>query len=142
MTITIGQMQGAIAQFWGAAIAKNLYAISLLVSTDLKATYQVTINGVKAPVKNLDFEQYIAELKQMFGAFQLALSTTVNYDPTKFKLSNGEATWTVDYMQNLQIEAGTMTSTGTQTWTFNGVQFVALSVIENDKTPQSKSALV
>lgn len=134
MTITTEQMFGAIEKFWGAVYAKDISAVSALISTDLNATYQVTINGAQQPEKKLNFNEYIAEMQQLFSSFSLASSEQRQYDPGTFKLTNGTATWSVNYLQTLQLTngAGVMNSTGTQTWTFNGAQFVALAVIEYD----------
>lgn len=140
MSITVGQMQGAIEQFWGAVYSKNTAAISSLISTDLKATYQVTLNGTKQPEQQLNFQQYIDTINQLFASFQLALSTQRVYDPGTFQSSNGNAVWTVNYFQNLQLATGVMNSTGSQTWTFNGTQFVALSVIEFDTINQAQAS--
>lgn len=143
--ITVGQMQGAIETFWGAIYRKDINAISAMMNSDLKATYQVTINGTKQAPQNLDFNAYIAAVQKMFQEFDLALSTQRTYDPGTFNFANGQATWSINYLQNLQTQAGVMASTGQQTWTYNGVQFIALNVIEYDtmnNRDNSKCALV
>ncbi len=140
MSITVQQMQGAIEQFWGAVYSKNIAAISGMISTDLKATYQVTFNGTKQPEQQLNFQEYINTINQLFASFQLALSTSRAYDPGTFQSSIGTAVWTVNYAQNLKLATGVMNSTGSQTWTFNGTQFVALSVIEFDTFNQAEAS--
>lgn len=139
MSVTIPQMQGAIEQFWAAVYSKNIAAVSALISTDLKATYQVTYNGTKLPEKQLSYQEYIDTIRDLFASFQYAKTTQRDYDPGTFKLSSdGTAVWTVNFFQNLELATGAMNSTGAQTWTFNGTQFVALSVIEFDTNLQTQ----
>lgn len=136
---TVGTMQGAIESFWGAVYSKDIKKISALISPNLSATYQVTVNGAKQPEQQLDFNAYIADVQGMFSQFELALTTHRAYDPGTFSVTNGQATWSVNYLQNLKMINGVMASTGQQTWTFNGTQFVALAVTEIDTT-QAASA--
>lgn len=135
--ITQKAIQGAVEQYWGYVYAQNQNGLKSLISSDIKVEVQLTQGSEKEKNVQFTFEQFLKVINSIGSAISSIQDNRRSY--SQFSALNGQATIQTHFIQNLMVTVdGTtklMESTGTQFWTFNGVQFVALKIIEKDIFP-------